>query len=144
MVLHVRLEVARAPNCRSGTLDTGTEIRQGVFVTSAADYTPLPTTLVARYRAVDREHVGSAIVDTRQHLDALTADIGERGILTPLLLAYNEEFATLDGNHRIAVAIRLGLDFVPVTIERLPTVPRPNHAKPMLREDFERLRIAQR
>jgi hypothetical protein len=75
----------------------------------------LPTALVARYRAVDREIVGSALVDTPRHLDALTVDIGRRGILTPLRLGFNEEFGTLDGNHRIAVGIRLGLETVPVT-----------------------------
>jgi hypothetical protein len=96
----------------------------------------LPTALVARYRAVDREKVGSALVDTPRHLDALTADIGQRGILTPLRLGFNEEFATLDGNHRIAVAIRLGLESVPVTLFREPLDPRPGHAQPMLPADL--------
>lgn len=82
----------------------------------------LPTALVARYRAVDREIVGSALVDTPSHLDALTVDIRKRGILTPLRLGFNEEFGTLDGNHRIAVAIRLGLESVPVILLREPLV----------------------
>lgn len=69
----------------------------------------LSTDLVARYRAVDREVVGSALVDTAAHLDRLTSDIGQRGILVPLDLRFNQSFATLDGNHRIAVALRLGL-----------------------------------
>ena len=106
-------------------------------VSAASEVIMLPTDIVVRYRAVDREHVGSAIVDTPQHLDALAADIGERGILTPLTLAYNEDFATLDGNHRIAVALRLGLERVPVALERLPSSPRPDHAKSMHRVDFE-------
>jgi hypothetical protein len=96
----------------------------------------LPTALVARYRAVDRETVGSALVDTPRHLDALTVDIGKRGILTPLRLGFNEEFGTLDGNHRIAVAIRLGLESVPVTLFGEPLTPRPRHAQPMLPEDL--------
>ena len=96
----------------------------------------LPTALVARYRAVDREAVGSALVDTPRHLDALTVDIGKRGILTPLRLGFNERFATLDGNHRIAVAIRLGLETVPVTLFAEPSTPWPRHAKPMLPEDL--------
>ncbi|MDX2650202.1 BBE domain-containing protein [Streptomyces sp. PA03-1a] len=95
----------------------------------------LPTALVARYRAVDREVVGSALVDTPRHLDALTADIGTHGILVPLRLGFNEEFATLDGNHRIAVAIRLGLAEVPVALAAEPLPPRPGHARPMLPED---------
>ncbi|GAA3439754.1 hypothetical protein [Kutzneria kofuensis] len=100
----------------------------------------LPTELVARYRAVDRELVGSALVDTPRHLDNLTADIGTRGILTPLSLGFNEEFATLDGNHRIAVAIRLGLESVSVELFRQPLTPRPGHAKSMRAEDLALLR----
>lgn len=96
----------------------------------------LPTVLVARYRAVDREVVGSALVDTPRHLDALTTDIGERGILTPLRFGFNEEFGTLDGNHRIAVALRLGLDTVPVALFEEPTAPRPLHARPMFPDDL--------
>jgi hypothetical protein len=96
----------------------------------------LPTALVARYRAVDRETVGSALVDTPSHLEELTADIRMRGILTPLRLGFNDQFAVLDGNHRIAVAFRLGLQSVPVTLCREPLVPRPPHAQPMLPEDL--------
>ena len=96
----------------------------------------LPTALVARYRAVDREVVGSAIVHTPRHLDDLTASIGAHGILIPLRLGYNEHFATLDGNHRIAVAVRLDLEVVPVMLVREPNTPRPDHAVSMLHEDF--------
>ncbi|SIO86830.1 hypothetical protein BQ8420_13940 [Nocardiopsis sp. JB363] len=96
----------------------------------------LPALLVARYRAVDRELVGSAIVDTPRHLDALTIDIEERGILTSLRLGFNDEFGTLDGNHRIAVALRLGLVSVPVLLFEEPLVPRPFHARPMLPDDL--------
>ncbi|MFC7376682.1 hypothetical protein ACFQRD_15540 [Brachybacterium sp. GCM10030268] len=95
----------------------------------------LPTTLVARYRAVDREAVGSALVDTPAHLDRLTSDIGQRGIFVPLNLRFNQKFATLDGNHRIAVALRLGLDHVPVALDQLPAYPRTGHAKPMADAD---------
>lgn len=102
----------------------------------------LPTALVARYRAVDREVVGSALVDTPRHLDAMTDDIGERGILTPLGLGFNEEFGTLDGNHRIAVALRLGLDMVPVALFEEPRAPRPLHARPMLPDDLVVLKHA--
>lgn len=95
----------------------------------------LPTALVARHRAADREVVGSALVDTPAHLDRLASDIGQRGILVPLNLRFNQEFATLDGNHRIAVALRLGLDHVPVALDQLPAHPRPGHAKPMTDAD---------
>jgi hypothetical protein len=102
----------------------------------------LPTVLVVRYRAVDRERVGSALVDTPRHLDALTSDIEEHGILAPLRLGFNERFGTLDGNHRIAVAIRLGLESVPVALFPEPLTPHPEHAKPMGSEDLAILRSA--
>lgn len=101
----------------------------------------LPTDLVARYRAVDREVVGSALVDTPAHLDNLTSDIGRCGILVPLDLRFNQAFATIDGNHRLAVALRLGLEEVPVALHQLPEHPRPDHAKPMVDSDH-RLLIA--
>ena len=102
----------------------------------------LPTALVARYRAVDREVIGSALVDTPRHLDALTEDIGRRGIQVPLRLEFNELFGTLDGNHRIAVAIRLGLLEVPVELVSAPRDPRPGHARPMAPTDFAILQAA--
>lgn len=103
----------------------------------------LPIVLVARYRAVDRETVGSALVDTPSHLTELTADIRQRGIVTPLRLGFNEEFGILDGNHRIAAAIRLGLQSVPVTLFRAPLYPRPQHAQPMLPADLLLLQEAE-
>ena len=99
----------------------------------------LPTELVTRYRAVDREFIGAPahVVDTPSHLDALTKDIRLRGIVVPLELSFNEEFGALDGNHRIAVAIRLGLDEIPVQLIEKPTSPRPGHAKPMRPRDLQ-------
>ena len=99
----------------------------------------LPTDLVIRYRAVDREFIWapSWVVDTPSHLDALTEDIGQRGILIPLGLDFNSAFGALDGNHRIAVAIRLGLCDVPVALTRVPELPRPAHAQSMSADDLD-------
>ncbi|MGO2773468.1 GNAT family N-acetyltransferase [Brachybacterium tyrofermentans] len=91
----------------------------------------LPTELVVRYRAVDREHVGTPTLDTPAHLDRLTELIGREGMRTPIDLAFNEEFATIDGNHRIAVARRLGLATVPVHLTRRAAQPRPGHGRDM-------------
>ena len=98
----------------------------------------LPTALVARYRAVDRELIWapSHVVDTPAHLDSLTDDIGQYGIMVPLDLGFNPQFATLDGNHRIAVALRLGIFEVPVTLRELPIEPRPFWVQTMVREDY--------
>ena len=104
----------------------------------------LPTDVVARCRAVDRELIGSALVDTPAHLDELTTSIRREGIRVPLALGYNEHFATLDGNHRIAVAIRLGLPTVPVTLTELPGEPRPGHAQDLSVEDLAVIKAAAR
>ncbi|WP_193105637.1 GNAT family N-acetyltransferase [Brachybacterium sp. FME24] len=104
----------------------------------------LPTELVARYRAVDREIVGTATLDTPSHLDQLTTQIGRDGLLTPIDLAFNQQFATIDGNHRLAAALRLGLETVPVHLTRRPADPRPGHGRPMDPEDLITLEQALR
>lgn len=100
--------------------------------------TLLPTALVARYRAVYREEIWAPpeVVDTPAHLDALTDDIRGHGIRVPLELRFNHLFATLDGNHRIAVALRLGLTHVPVALSELPLEPRQFWAQTMDPEDY--------
>ena len=102
----------------------------------------LPTELVARYRAVDREHVGTPTLDTPAHLDRLTELIGREGMRTPIDLAFTEEFATIDGNHRIAVARRLGLATVPVHLTRRAEHPRPDHGRDMDPADLRVLEAA--
>lgn len=96
----------------------------------------LPTALVARYRAVDREQVGSPIVDTPAHLDALTASVRDDGILVPLRLGFTARWGAVDGNHRIAVALRLGLPEVPVELVREPPDRRPGHSRSMNPDDL--------
>ena len=99
----------------------------------------LPTDLVARYRAVDREVVPApaAVVDTPAHLDRLAESIAADGIRVPLRMGFNPRFGYLDGNHRIAVALRLGLPEVPVElVEESPDAPR-GHGQPMRRDDLE-------
>lgn len=96
----------------------------------------LPTELVVRYRAVDREIVGTPTLDTPAHLDRLTAQIRQDGMRTPIDLAFAEEFATIDGNHRLAVALRLGLSTVPVHLTRRAGHPRPSHARTLRPEDL--------
>lgn len=105
-----------------------------------ASFGELPVQLVARYRAVDRELVGSGLVDTPAHLHELQADITVSGIRVPLTLCFNEEFAVIDGNHRLAVAFRLGLPTVPVAVAHVDTARRPAHARTMLYADYRVLR----
>jgi ParB-like chromosome segregation protein Spo0J len=91
---------------------------------------------------VDREQVGSALVDTPSHLAALTEDIRRRSIQVPLRLGFNPDFGVLDGNHRIAVALRLGFDDVPVALIREPIRPRPTHGQSMHPSDLQVLEAA--
>ena len=106
----------------------------------------LPTDLVVRYRAVDREHIPAPdyVVDTPRHLDALTESVRDHGIQVPLRLQFNRSFGFLDGNHRIAVALRLGLREVPVELIEVPPDYRRDHGRPMRPEDYEVLAAALR
>jgi hypothetical protein len=99
----------------------------------------LPTDLVARYRAVDREAVfaPSAVVDTPSHLDRLTASIAADGIRVPLRMGFNSRYGYLDGNHRIAVALRLRLPDVPVELIREDEGTPRGHGQPMRPEDLD-------
>lgn len=96
----------------------------------------LPTELVVRYRAVDREIVHSAVCDTPEHLETLTRSIAMHGIQVPLRLGFNASFGFLDGNHRIAVAVRLGLPDVPVELVRERPGIRREHGRSMHQEDL--------
>ena len=106
--------------------------------------TTLPTDLVVRYRAVDREEIVAPpyVVDTPAHLDALTESIRERGIEVPLKLEFNERLAFLDGNHRIAVALRLGLAEVPVELVRAADDDDRAHGRALRPEDRSVLEAA--
>lgn len=99
----------------------------------------LPTDLVARYRAVDREVIPAppAVVDTPAHLDRLSQSIAADGIRVPLRMGFNSSYGYLDGNHRIAVALRLCLPDVPVeVIPEDEGAPR-GHGRPMRPDDLE-------
>ncbi len=98
----------------------------------------LPTEFVARYRAVDREVIPapSHVVDTPAHLDQLTESVAVDGIRVPLRMGFNSSYGYLDGNHRIAVALRLGLPDVPVELIREDEGTPRGHGQPMRPDDF--------
>jgi hypothetical protein len=108
--------------------------------------TRLATTLVGRYRAVDREVVPapSWVVDTPSHLDALQISVAAEGIRVPLELRFNASFGFLDGNHRLAVARRLGLEVLPVAVIEVDDAVRASHGRPMRADDLRILRAATR
>jgi hypothetical protein len=131
---HPRSRASRAHDCPCHDPGVAGEVDNPVV--------RLPTGLITRYRAVDREHIWAPahVVDTPAHLDALTDDIRRHGILVPLRLSFNDDFGALDGNHRIAVAIRPGLPDVPVELIETPVSPQPAHAKPMQPQDLATIR----
>ena len=99
----------------------------------------LPTDLVARYRAVDREVIFAppAVVDTPAHLDRLSESIAADGIRVALRMGFNSSYGYLDGNHRIAVALRLRLPDVPVELVREDEGTPRGHGQPMRPEDLD-------
>lgn len=99
----------------------------------------LPTDLVALYRAVDREAIiaPSDVVDTPAHLDRLTDSIAADGIRVPLRMGFNSSYGYLDGNHRIAIALRLGLPAVPVELVREDEGTPRGHGQPMRPDDLD-------
>jgi hypothetical protein len=75
----------------------------------------LPTELVMKFREYDRED-GDA-----DYLDGLTEKIKREGFKEPFLLEYSRSTRTAlltEGNHRLAVAVRLGWPEVPVRVYR--------------------------
>jgi ParB-like nuclease domain len=70
----------------------------------------LPTEVAAHYHVANMDH--------RRPIDPpLEADIREKGILFPLTIYTNGQHALIgDGNHRVRIAIKLGLEKVPVQV----------------------------
>jgi ParB-like chromosome segregation protein Spo0J len=75
----------------------------------------LPTDLVARYAdpAIKPNHPAQ-----RERIELLTRKIARHGILDPLTIKVEGGHAHLfDGNHRLAVAQRLGIPLLPVVVK---------------------------
>lgn len=70
----------------------------------------LPTDVAARYHVVETAH--------RLRIDpTLEWDIKQKGVLKPLKLYTNGVSGILgDGNHRLRIAVKLGLDELPVQV----------------------------
>ncbi len=96
----------------------------------------LPTDLVVRYRAVNREKIGGQAMDTPGHLDALEVAVRTHGIQVPLVLAINHHYGFLDGNHRLAVARRLRLPEVPVEVWTAPADLYAEYGRELLETDL--------
>lgn len=88
---------------------------------------------------MDREviHAPSAVVDTPAHLDRLSESIAADGIRVPVRMGFDSRYGYLDGNHRIAVALRLGLAYVPVELVREDEGTSRDHGQPMRRDDLD-------
>ena len=96
----------------------------------------LPVDFLWRYRQLDRWHQPRNSAKFR----SLVADIAVRGVQEPLRLRYDAEKAlVVNGNHRLAVAVRLGIRSLPVSLEpELSDWPHAD-ARPLSAEDLGRL-----
>jgi hypothetical protein len=104
----------------------------------------LPTELLVRYRAVDRE-VEPAAARPPDHLDRLTHSIRHSGVVTPLRLCFSYDLGYLcGGNHRLAAALRLGLAELPVVLCWEKPGTRRDNSQPMRPEDLDVLFAAVR
>ncbi len=84
-----------------------------IFAYHPADDMPdlvLPTELVKKYQSAEIAH--------RPFIDpSLEWDISTNGVLHPLKLYTNGQFALIgDGNHRVRIALKLGIEELPVQI----------------------------
>jgi ParB-like chromosome segregation protein Spo0J len=74
----------------------------------------LPTKVVARYADpfIDPYHRAD-----RERMKRLTKSIARRGVVDPLIIKIENGRAQIfDGNHRLAVALRLGIAVLPVDV----------------------------
>jgi ParB-like chromosome segregation protein Spo0J len=74
----------------------------------------LPTKVVARYADpfIDPSHRVE-----RARMRRLTRSIARRGVIEPLIIKVQRGRARIfDGNHRLAVALRLGIPVLPVDV----------------------------
>jgi len=89
----------------------------------------IPTSVILKFREFDRETVyhnpyaciGGLI---RTNLDSLSKDIQENGFKNNFtLLIKNNKALLVDGNNRLACALRLNIQSVPVDIEYYDKLP---------------------
>lgn len=76
-------------------------------------------------------------------LDALTRDVGERGVDQPIMVVPNGKFwFVVDGRHRFAAALGAGLTHIPAIVRREEEVPGIILASLVLRKHFTRGALA--
>jgi hypothetical protein len=70
---------------------------------------------------VDDRYQKEIRIRDKIQLQALTADIARRGIVTPATMHYSDKYVRLfDGNHRYLCAKTLGLENFPVVFVHVP------------------------
>jgi len=76
----------------------------------------MPIDLAWQFKEFDRD---KSTFKGEDHIDNLKEDILKNGFKEPIHLRYwGDKVLIIEGNHRLAVAKRLGLEFVPVRIEK--------------------------
>lgn len=90
-----------------------------------------------QYREFDR--CGDDNLWGDDYIEKLTADIKENGVKIPIRLNIdNDNGLIIEGNHRLCIAIRLGLKTIPVRVEHKSLSPRNKHKAKPINYDRER------
>ena len=79
----------------------------------------VPTTELVKMREYDRETDPNPWRKDPHYLDTLETSIKEHGILESVILDYSMQSGKMsiaEGNHRLAVALRLGIEFIPCRV----------------------------
>jgi len=97
----------------------------------AMDIFEVPTSFIWQYREFDR--CGEDNLYGVGYIEALEQDIKQNGIKTPIKLQVDDGKALVhEGNHRLCIAIKLGIPLMLVQVEYMPFGPINRHkAKPI-------------
>jgi len=83
------------------------------------DIYDVPVDFMWQYREFDRCGIDNLYGD--EYIQQLTQDIKENGIKTPIkLYVDNGKALIVEGNHRLCIAIKLGLKTIPVQVSYHP------------------------
>lgn len=93
----------------------------------------VPVRVLNRFMDIDRETYEHRIPEELHRLPALTENVAQNGFTDIAILFYNPEFRTLflgEGNHRLAVAKRLGIPAIPARVYRTTMKTSPASNRP--------------
>jgi len=107
----------------------------------------IPTSLLVKYREFDRDAEQNIELPAcmvlaglyKRDLNKMTADIKQNGIKEPLtLLVKNGKALLVDGNHRLACALRANLSSMPIEVQFYDDLPEDGY-KMYLSDKLEKM-----